>query len=210
MGRRSDHTRGELEALFVTEGRRLLAEVGVTRFSAREVAKKVGYSIGTLYNVFGSLDGLMLAMNARTLTLWAEHLRARLAEAGEGDRLAALVRGYFEFAADHPKAWVAIFENQMVDAGPAPEWYQAHVAEIMGIVVDEVARVLPAASPAAVLSLTRSLVATVHGHCIFTLYRAFDMLGETAPIDVAMERVREAVAAAGRSVPQGPLPPLTK
>ena len=88
MGRRSDHTRGELEVLFVTEGRRLLAEVGVTRFSAREVAKKVGYSIGTLYNVFGSLDGLMLAMNARTLTLWAEHLRARLAKAGEGDRLA--------------------------------------------------------------------------------------------------------------------------
>jgi AcrR family transcriptional regulator len=195
MGRRSDHTRSELEALLVSEGRRQLAEIGLAKFSAREVAKQVGYSIGTLYNVFGSYDGLMLAINARTLTLWAEHLRTRLATAGD-DRIATLVRAYFEFATRNPKLWIAVYEHHMTDGAAAPDWYQAIAAELMAIVAEEVAAVLPGVAPVAVAALTRSLVATVHGHCVFALYRTFDMLGETAPMDVALARVREAIAAA--------------
>ncbi len=196
MGRRSDHTRIELEALFAAEGRRHLEEVGLSRFSAREVAKRVGYSIGTLYNVFGSYDGLILALNARTLTQWASLLRERLAET-TGDRILALVQAYFEFAAQHPRAWIAIFETHMADGGPAPDWYQAHVADLMSIVAEEIARALPGSEVVAIQSLARSLVATVHGHCVFTLYRTFDLLGESAPAEVALRRVREAIAAAG-------------
>ena len=195
MGRRSDHTRIELEELFVAEGRRQLAETGLARFSAREVAKRVGYSIGTLYNVFGSYDGLMLALNARTLALWAQHLRDRLAAAGD-DRIRALVCGYFEFARDNPKAWIAIYEHHMADGGPAPDSYQALAADLMSVAAAEVARKLPEAGAEAVLALTRSLVATVHGHCAFALYRTFSMLGETAPADAALARVRETLAAA--------------
>ncbi len=195
MGRRSDHTRAELETLFVTEGRRHLAEVGLAHFSAREVAKRIGYSIGTLYNVFGSYDGLMLAINARTLNLWAEHLRVRLAASDE-DRIATLVHGYFEFAADNPKAWIAIYEHHMADGGPAPEAYQALAAELIGIVAAEIGRELPSRDVEATASLVRSLVATVHGHCTFALYRTFSMLGETAPADAALARVRETLAAA--------------
>ncbi|WP_174300877.1 TetR/AcrR family transcriptional regulator [Caulobacter sp. S45] len=195
MGRRSDHTRIELEELFVAEGRRQLAETGLARFSAREVAKRVGYSIGTLYNVFGSYDGLMLALNARTLALWAQHLRDRLAAAGD-DRIRALVCGYFEFARDNPKAWIAIYEHHMADGGPAPESYQALAADLMSVAAGEVARELPEAAAEAVLALTRSLVATVHGHCAFALYRTFSMLGETAPADAALARVRETLEAA--------------
>src|SRR3954469_23115399 len=111
MGRRSDHSRGELKALIVEEGHRQIAEVGFARFSAREVAKRIGYSIGTLYNVFGTYDGLILAINARTLGLWSRFLEARLvdgglAEAGE-DRIDTLVRAYFAFARAHPRSWAA-------------------------------------------------------------------------------------------------------
>jgi AcrR family transcriptional regulator len=196
MGRRSDHTRTELEALFVGEGRRQLAETGLARFSARDVAKRIGYSIGTLYNVFGSYDGLMLAINARTLGLWADDLRARLEQAGD-DRIACLVQAYFDFAASNPKTWIAIYEHHLIDGSPSPEWYQAAATELMGIVAAEIARVLPDKAPAQVLPLARSLVATVHGHCVFALYNTFALLGETAPVEAALARVREAIAAAG-------------
>jgi len=197
MGRRSDHTRTELAALMIEEGHRQLAEVGLSRFSGREVAKRVGYSIGTLYNVFGSLDGLMLAINARTLTEWAHHLRERLASADE-DRVAVLVRGYFEFATSNPRTWIAVY-GDMTDGGPAPQWYQDIAADLMSIVVGVIAEALPPSQAGSALRLARSLVATVHGHCVFALYRTFDMLGETAPVEVALERVRESIAAAGRA-----------
>jgi AcrR family transcriptional regulator len=65
MGRRSDHTRPELEELIVDVGSALMTELGFARFSAREVAKRIGYSVGTVYNVFGSADALLLAINTR-------------------------------------------------------------------------------------------------------------------------------------------------
>lgn len=198
MGRRSDHTRSELRELMLEEGHRQLAEVGLARFSARDVAKRIGYSVGTLYNVFGSYDELMLAINARTLSLWLTHLRTRLAESGDDDRIATLVRGYFEFALQHPRAWMAIYEYNLSDGRPAPEWYQATVAELMGVVAAEIATALPRAAPGDVASLARSLVATVHGHCVFQLYRTFNLLGETQPVEAALARVREALAAAAR------------
>ena len=201
MGRRSDHTRSELRELMLEEGHRQLAEVGLARFSARDVAKRIGYSVGTLYNVFGSYDELMLAINARTLSLWLDHLRARLAESDDADRIATLVRGYFEFAAAHRQTWVAIYEYNLSDGRAAPGWYQETVAELMGLVAGEIAAALPATPPADVASLARSLVATVHGHCVFSLYRTFNLLGETQPVEAALARVREALAAAGNSRP---------
>lgn len=195
MGRRSDHTRVELEALFVDEARRQLCACGLARFSARDTAKRVGYSIGTLYNVFGSLDGLLLAVNARTLQLWSAHLRARL-DAAEGDRIAALVAGYFEFAAGEPLAWTALYEHHMADGGAAPEGYQALAGELMAIVGGEIARELPGADSERVQALARSLVAVVHGHCTFALHRTFSFLGGSDPQGDALARVREALAAA--------------
>lgn len=197
MGRRSDHTRSELRELMLEEGHRQLTEVGLARFSARDVAKRIGYSVGTLYNVFGSYDELMLAINARTLSLWLTHLRTRLAETDD-DRIATLVRGYFEFALQHPRTWMAIYEYNLSDGRPAPEWYQAKVAELMGVVAAEIAAALPGAGPGDVAQLARSLVATVHGHCVFQLYRTFNLLGETQPVEAALARVREALAAASR------------
>src|SRR5687767_12593733 len=78
MGRRSDHSRAELEELILLAGEAHLAQVGFAAFSAREVAKRIGYSIGTIYNVFGSYDRLVLAINARTLRAWAAFLEERL------------------------------------------------------------------------------------------------------------------------------------
>lgn len=195
MGRRSDHTRSELEDLFIAEGWRQLSETGLARFSARDVAKRVGYSIGTVYNVFGSYDGLMLAINARTLRLWSAYLQEQLAQAG-GDRIACLVQAYFEFAGKNPKTWIAIYEHHMADGGGAPDWYQEVSAELMGVVGAEIAAVLPGKPPEVVVGLARSLVATVHGHCVFALYRTFILLGETDPAGAALARAREAIAAA--------------
>src|SRR3954471_11004194 len=120
MGRRSDHSREELRQLIVDEGHRQMDAHGFARFSAREVARKVGYSVGTIYNVFPSLDHLLLAINTRTFELWTAHLREALEKAGK-DRIRALVEAYFSFARSNPNLWMAIYDHRLPPGMVMPE-----------------------------------------------------------------------------------------
>jgi AcrR family transcriptional regulator len=195
MGRRSDHSRAELRELILAEGHRQIGDAGYAAFSARAVAKAIGYTVGTIYNVFGTHDALILAINARTVEQWTADLRRRLEDV-EGDRIAALVRGYFEFALSNRHAWAAIYDHRLADPADIPDWYVTVVGELTGTMRREVQRVLPDASREDVAALSRSLLASVHGHCVFALNGTFAQLGEAAPLDAALARVREAIAGA--------------
>ena len=193
MGRRSDHSREELRDLFLEAGRAHLAKVGFARFSGREVAKQVGYSIGTLYNVFGSLDGLLIAINSRTFDLWADHLRSSLENSGD-DRIRALVEGYFSFAEAHPNLWMAIYDHRLPEGMTLDDDAETRRTALVDIVEAEIVRALgPAAQDADVERLTRSLVATVHGHCNFALTGSFALMGEERPVELALARVRDSL-----------------
>lgn len=196
MGRRSDHSRSELEALILGEGHAHMAEVGFARFSAREVAKRIGYAVGTLYNVFGSYDLLIAAINTRTFDQWSAHLEDRLASA-PNDRIGALVEGYFSFAGEHMNLWTAIYDHRLPSGMAMPEALAQRRAALTDIIVREVAGVLPPEAIDRAPRLARSLVATVHGHCTFALNGSFALLGEEAPLDLAIARVRESLAVAG-------------
>ena len=195
MGRRSDHTRAELEALIIATGHALVAETGYAGFSAREVAKRIGYSVGTLYNVFESLDDLMLAINSRTFVEWAASIAARLESAGE-DRIAVLVDSYFDFATTNSNLWMAIYDHRLPAGIPFPERYAQRRRGLTMIVEQEIAHVLPPARADRAPALARSLLATVHGHCVFALNGTFALLDEKHPREAALARVREALAAA--------------
>lgn len=172
-----------------------MAEVGFARFSAREVAKRIGYTIGTLYNVFGSYDRMVLAINTRTFELWAEHLRRLLAQS-EGDPIRTLVEAYFSFARDNRNAWMAIYDHRLPSDVPMPEEEAAQRGVLTEIVTREVAAVLPRESGERVAGLARSLIATVHGHCLFALNGTFALMGEEHPLETALARIRESIAAA--------------
>ena len=181
-----------MREMILREGHRQLAQVGFAHFSAREVAKRIGYSIGTLYNVFGSYDALILAINGRTLDLWREALAAVLAST-QGDRLHAAIRAYFEFATHNRHTWTALYDFRLPEGDPLPEFYAQKISAITQIVVDEVAAALPPARLEQAPALARSLLASVHGHCFFTLNGTFRLLGEDDPLGAAMARVEEAI-----------------
>lgn len=193
MGRRSDHSRAELKALLVENGHALMEEVGFARFSAREVAKRVGYSIGTIYNVFESHDALILAINAHTLDRWATFIQQRLDEE-QHDTVAALVFGYCDFAQAHPNTWLALYDHRLEEGGEVPEWYREKLATLMALVTNELLKHMPENKSGEAMSLARSLIATVHGHCVFIQNGTFSLLGEKAPRELVLARVRESLA----------------
>lgn len=194
MGRRSDHTREELRALLIAEGHKLLAEQGLAKFSGREVAKRAGYSVGTIYNVFGSLDRLIGAINSHTFSLWADFLQGRLDEAGE-DRIRSLVQGYFDFALAHPKLWSAIYDHRLAEGEQLDEADYDQRAALTAIVEKEVRAALPNPDMPEAARFARSLIATVHGHCSYVVTGTFALLEELDPVGSALARVRECLAA---------------
>lgn len=196
MGRRSDHSRAELEELILSTGSTLIAETGLAGFSAREVARRIGYSIGTIHNVFGTADRLIAAINTRSFKDWAASLRERLNAVGpDGDRIAALVDGYFGFAREHPHLWTAIFDHRLPPDGGLTEADEAGRALLTLIVIEEIARAVGCEVDDEVAALSRSLIATVHGHCAFAISGAWALMGEAAPEAAALARVREALSA---------------
>ncbi len=181
--------------MIVVEAHRLMAETGFAAFSAREVARRVGYSVGTIYNVFDNLDHLLIAINSRTFELWTEYLRQRL-EGSHGDRIRALVQAYFDFAREHPKLWMAIYDHRLPAGMAMPDRDMEKRRALTQIVFDEIARELPTQAESDVEHLARSLIATVHGHCTYELNGSFALMGEKDPIGLALGRIREAIAAA--------------
>ena len=170
-----------------------MAQWGFARFSARRVARAIGYSVGTVYNVFASLDHLLVAINSRTFEQWTEHLRARLAEGGE-DRIRVLVEGYFSFARANPNLWMAIYDHRLPPGMAMPEEDAERRAALVRIVAEEVGQEVLGRTPEEVQQLARSLIATVHGHCDFELNGSFALMGEKDPAAMALERVRQALA----------------
>jgi AcrR family transcriptional regulator len=185
-GRRSEHTRDQLLELTISEGGRLLGEVGLAAFSARELARRIGYSVSTVLGVHGGGDGLAMAINTRTFALWTHALEAALSRTPD-DRIAALVGAYFDFACRNPHLWRAIYEHRIPD-GALPEDQAEARGRLTAVVVAEVARVVGSAAEAE--ALTPSLVAVVHGHCHLWVTGAADLMGMVDARRAALDRVR--------------------
>lgn len=197
MGRRSDHTRAELEALIITTGHDHLASVGFRLFSAREVAKRIGYSIGTIYNVFGSYDRLILAINGRTLDQWAEFIGQELAQSSN-NTLHALVRSYFRFAEANPHTWAALYDHRLPPDEPMPEWYRAKLARLFAFIETELVTVLGQRSQKTD-ELARQLYAAVHGFCALRLNGTLATLGVENAETLAISLVDRQISAAAAS-----------
>lgn len=200
MARRSDHTRDELRALLIEHGHALMAERGFSGFSAREAARRAGYSVGTIYNVFGSLDVYLLAINSRTFQHWTAWLEKALVNVpAEGQaRLEALVHAYFDFAQANRNAWMAIYDHRRNPATPiAPEDGAAREA-LTGVVDREVMAWLDTGDSEEVRRLVRSLIATVHGHCSLWLSGSYALMRESDPAGQAVARVLEILKAQRR------------
>lgn len=200
MGRRSDHTPDELRELLIACGHELMAERGFAKFSAREAARRAGYSVGTIYNVFAGLDAYLIAVNSRTFREWSAWLEAALAatsdEAGSDARIAALVRAYFAFADANRNAWMAIYDHR-IDRGNTVIARQDELAReaLTGIVDREVVRWAGGGDGESTRRLVRSLIATVHGHCALWLSGSYALLREEDPAGQALARVFESLAA---------------
>jgi AcrR family transcriptional regulator len=137
MARRADHTREELTELAIIAGLELIKAEGFSSFSARKLATRIGYTVGTLYNVFGSYDDMMLHINARTLDEWFAHMQAALQNTRGRPPLHALARAYIEYSKTHSRQWTVLFEYSLSQERELPAWYGEKLTRFFLLVENE-------------------------------------------------------------------------
>lgn len=136
MGRRSLHTAEELRELIIGASTELIQEAGLGGLSAREIARRINYSPGTLYNSFENLDDLVLTIESRLLDDLLEALSAVPKNGDPRERVHKIANCYLDFASCNPKLWNLLFEHHIPMSQSVPESYKNKFEALMGKVED--------------------------------------------------------------------------
>ncbi len=163
MGRRSSHTAEELRELILDASTSLISEGGLASLSAREVARRIGYSPGTLYNVFENLDDLVLTIEGRLIDGLAAELDKVPAADTPTKQALALGRAYLNYTSGKPKLWNLLFEHHLPKGRDVPAWYQQKLDGVMQRVEAVVAPLMPNRTPEEITRSAHVLWAGVHG-----------------------------------------------
>ena len=146
----------------------MLEQKGFAGLQARPLAKLTDCSVGTIYNLFGSMDGLILATNAVTLKEMRQHL-SHTDNNWPGDpansyaRLMALAQAYYQFYQAHERRWAAVFEFQRDNDEHMPQWYLDEIGLLMSQIESIIAHLPGASDPSQRARIARALWAATHG-----------------------------------------------
>ena len=113
--------------------RHIVEAEGPRGLTARRVAGDIGYSVGTLYNLFQDLDDLILHLNGRTLDTLHEAL-ADVGLTGEPELdLRRLAESYIRFSRTHSGLWNLMFEHRMPPDRYLPGWHAEKTLRLIGL-----------------------------------------------------------------------------
>ncbi len=143
---------------------RILAAEGLDALQARRIAKEADCSVGTLYNIFGDIDGLIVAANSETLGAMGRALSAALdanRELPMRDRLLALALAYMRFALETQRPWEAVFKYRRPEGSDMPASYLEDQARLLALIEGVLAGTVPDAEERA--KMARALFGAVHG-----------------------------------------------
>lgn len=163
MGRRSVHTAEQLREVILDASMSILQEQGLQGLSAREIARRIDYSPGTLYNVFENLDDIVLTIEGRMLDGLAAVLGSLPVELDPRLDVRNLAHAYLAYSHAHPKLWNLLFEHHLPAGRDVPAWYKAKLESLLARVESAVRPLQPNASDDAIKRSARVLWAGVHG-----------------------------------------------
>ncbi len=163
MGRRSVHTPDELRHLILESSRTIIERNGVAGLSAREIARLIGYSPGTIYNIFENLDDVQINVQICLIARAVETMKNVPLGSDVAKNIEALTETYVHFALENRRLWNLLFAHVLPAGQAAPKALHDQVNAIAQIVQDALAPAAPSLTPEALSRAARALWAGVHG-----------------------------------------------
>ena len=138
---------------------------GLKKLRARDLAKDAGCALGAIYNVFGDLNDLVLAVNARTFHRLGAAVAETLADAPQDatQQLIVMSHAYHRFAAENFNAWRALFDIERPAGEAAPDWYLAEMGQLFAYIDAPLSVLFPDHDAQKRALLTKALFSSVHG-----------------------------------------------
>lgn len=167
MARRNDHTREELQGMAIDATRTLINEEGIEGVSARKVAQRIGYTVGTLYQNFNNIHDLILQANAFSLSELLRELESASQYKGKQVNLIYNIGNtYLNYAVSHERQWIAIFQHTLPLDFVMPDWYQARIDALFSVVETALRGLAPHRDKRSIQIAARTLWSSVHGICM--------------------------------------------
>ena len=163
MGRRSVHSPEELRQLILDASQTIVERGGIASLSAREIARMIGYSPGTLYNIFENLDDVLLTMQVQLMGRTVDHLkRVPLGDDGE-ENIDALMNAYVDFALVNRRMWNLFLAHNLPSTATMPTPFREYTNTLVDIVRIALTPIAPDASRESLEATSRALWAGVNG-----------------------------------------------
>lgn len=184
MARRNDHSREELEKLVLDSAYSLLSRKGREALTARNVAAKAGYVPGTIYNLFGSMEGLILHINARTL----DSLYIVLSDISPRGKksvsagLADMAASYRDFVDKNKNAWLLMFDSSLPEERSQMTWYQEKIDRLFLLLEDIIAPAFPGNKARERQIAARVFWSSFHGLCYLNEKGQFHTVGRNMSV----------------------------
>ncbi|WBU55501.1 TetR/AcrR family transcriptional regulator [Paracoccus sediminicola] len=158
---RARRSRDELRRQTLDVAREIILKDGPEALTARRLAKAVGYTPGTIYNLFESLPDVLWQVNrdnfARISSLFAD-----LPEGGPVERLRTLARRYLDLIEAEPALFKALFDGPR-RSEKFPDWYLKAISTLLDQTASEIVELAPGISPRAAHAEASALFAAVQG-----------------------------------------------
>jgi AcrR family transcriptional regulator len=170
MGRRSDHSRDEIREMAIAAAAKQVETEGFQSLTARKVASKIGYTVGTLYHVFRNFDDLVIHLNAQTLDDMAALIQQHARKKRNPElRIRAMAEIYVRYATDHSDRWRLVFEHQAPRGLPTPVQMKERRDVMFEMVADNLRQISPGRKLQEIDHTATALWSGIHGICILAL-----------------------------------------
>jgi AcrR family transcriptional regulator len=186
MARRSSQGADDLRQLILTTAKSIIEQNGLPGLSAREIASRIGYSPGTLYNVFRNLDDVLLTLQVELIADIHATLAAVPKTGSPEKQLNQMSEAYVDFAIRNRHMWNTLFAHTVSADTKVPKELHERVLENVRLIRDVISPLMPGASTDEVDDMVRAAWAGVHGITAIAVTEKAPYIGPSNALKYAM------------------------
>lgn len=178
MARRSEHSLDQIKEMILQAAESIIDEQGLDGLTVRKIALEVGYTVGSVYMVFASMNDLIMQLKVRLLAQLGDRLSGYADQDAEA-LLRMQARAYFEFADAHFQRWQSLLVA--VDRHPLPAWYAEKIQQVLLPLESTLGRLLSDLDQQQLRLTSKTYLASLHGLCLLWLNGGLGEAKNNAP-----------------------------